>query len=348
MAAPLGVDDQIEPKALHAGEILVGPHPAQPVHALWGPQVHGPVLAHEVIVRVVHGYAGQGDACGLQLPEHDAHHGVVVAVVLSLRAPRVVGHVAAVAPVGEVRQQEEADVRMGLTHESHVIDQFVGRLLHRIESPAVPSVLGVHQPTDRTVEVQEVHPPARRVELRHLCQFDPGGSLAVGLVHRGEVQRPAAFNGDLIPASPDQSHELSQLLGARTIDHVDVELDAGEVLTHERPRGIGLQQIEHTLARAEPDLRWSPRGRPHRCTNRQNCKDCTCTLCHRCIAGPWPAPAAYFHFYPPDVSMAHRGRDRLGARPREGPKVAGLDAAPVTLMATSRMTALPSLSVTVK
>ena len=52
----------------------------------------------------------------------------------------------------------------------------------------------------------------------------------------------------------DQVDESLELLGTRPMDHVDVELDAGEVLLDIGPLGLRLQQVEQMGPRAEPDF----------------------------------------------------------------------------------------------
>ena len=208
MSAFLGIDDQVELEPLFAGEVFIGSYSTQPIHAARVLKVHRGMLAHQITIGVVHGDAGQGDVRGPQFRKYHADHLVIVAIILLLRSPGMVGYRASIAPIGEVGQQEEADLGMGPPDECDVIDKFIGCFLHRVETPTVPTLVRVHQPTNRPVQVQEIHPSAGGVEFGEFCQLDSRRGLPVRFIHGSEVQGPAAFDGDLVAFFPNQADQL--------------------------------------------------------------------------------------------------------------------------------------------
>jgi hypothetical protein len=78
------------------------------------------------------------------------------------------------------------------------------------------------------------------------------------------VQLPRTFIHYLVVLGVDESSQTSKLIGSGTLDLVDVELDAGEMLAGVRPVRVRLKQLVDSSAGAEPYLGLTARLRGSR------------------------------------------------------------------------------------
>jgi len=254
VAAPFRVDDQIDFQSFGTGAVLVIANPLEPVHRLRVLEVHREMLANEILVRIVDGHARKRNLRSLQLLKDQAMGHVVVAVVLAVGPAGVIGDIAPVAPVGEISQMPEANLRVCAVECADRIDDLVDGLFNRLEPLAIAATVGMREPANGAVEVEEVDLASGGIQLVDLGQFGSRRPLAVGVVHGAEIEAAAQFDGYQIVVLAGQSDHGGQLLGRGVVDLVDVELDARKVTLHERPFRAGLKEFRDPLTGAEPDL----------------------------------------------------------------------------------------------
>lgn len=214
------------------------------------------MFTHEVVVRIVDRDAGEADTGRFELFADQPVRIIVLAIILAFRPARVVRDVSLVAPVREVAQMPETDLRVGSVNDPHRVDHLDSGFFHGLEALPVAPVLGVHQPPHGAVEVEEVHPSASSVELLQLGQFVLRRPFARRIVHGAKVETAAQLDGNLVAMFLHQPDQLPELFRPSAVDLVHVEFDARQMLLHKRPFGVRAQQVGDPLTRTEPDFGW--------------------------------------------------------------------------------------------